>query len=153
MAQNVTMSHSWFGQLYVWNVTKNCSKTVKIENATMSHCLLGPLYGPEYTLQNAWQRKKTTFLQMAWRSRAIGLIPTVGGTQELTSYAVYLPCPVYTRYEKKVSLQRSSLATAADVRHDTSRAMGPCSSTEMPPIRVITAYLYSQAPWVEKKPR
>ena len=100
--QNVTMSYSLLGQLYgpkraLWrchipygvnfmaqNVTKNCSntairskncsKTVKTGNVTTSHSLLGRLYGPEYTLQTAWQRQKMAFFQMAWRDAAIGLI-------------------------------------------------------------------------------
>ena len=43
--------------------SKNCSKTAKIENMTVSHSLLCQLYGPEYTMQSAWQRKKWPFFR------------------------------------------------------------------------------------------
>ena len=46
----------------------------KIQNVTLSHSLLGQLYGPEYTLQNALQSQKLTFFQMVWRHWAICLI-------------------------------------------------------------------------------
>ena len=44
--ENETVSNSLLGQLYGPNR----------DNVTLSHSLLGQLHGPEYTLTNAWQR-------------------------------------------------------------------------------------------------
>ena len=50
----VTLSHSLLGQLYGPNR----------DSVTLSHSLLGQLYGPEYRLQNALQRQKMALFQL-----------------------------------------------------------------------------------------
>ena len=83
-----TLSHSWLDKLgpnrdqklfQNSNKVKKLFKTVKIENATVSHSVLGQLYGPEYTLQNAdnvkpYQKKAFFSAGVTWQGHWFNLI-------------------------------------------------------------------------------